>query len=381
MIPRHVALKTKIPVPKVHAYSFSRTSPIGLAFIIMDFIDGQNLMEHGFKDGEKWINNRGATNATRRIYQQLAEVFVELRRQEFPKNGALGFDPRGPSESNPAGVHVCHRPLSIEIVLQDCEGQNPAEKFPVNTTFATASEYIQSLLWLSDNELERSTNPDVDRVSDGGARLLYAVQDFRRFVTEKWFDASKEQGPFVLMHGDLHNHYSNLLWDQDLNLVGVIDWEFSQVVPLQFLTPPVWLDNTTASYSALHPGSLQKEVGFLREALHTVEEARGSPGILSNEWAKMETWCHPLVVSTLFRPNDIYDVYWGFVSWDKFQDNEHRDQVEVGMRAVMAWEKSDTVQAWMKEKRVVQDRYYEEEDAYVYLDEENGESSQRKEAS
>jgi hypothetical protein len=367
-----VALKTKIPVPKIHAYSSSEESPIGMAFIIMDFIDGQNLMEHGFNSGEKWNNGQEPTDAKRRVHHQLAELFLELRKQEFPKIGALGFDSAGPSETNLAGVHVCHRPLSIEILMQEIEGQNPADRFPVNKTFTTAFDYIQSLLWLSDNELDKSTNPDVDRISasDGGARLLYAVQDFRRFVTEKWLDMSNNEGPFVLMHGDLHNHYSNLLWDEDLNLVGVIDWEFSQVVPLQFLTSPVWLENNRAEYLAFRPERLRKEMRYLLDTLRQVEESRGETGILSQGWAKMETWCDPLIVSTLFRPNDVYDVYWGFVSWDKFKGIGHRDQVMEGVLAVMAWEKSETVQAWVKAKRAVQDRYYEEEDAYVYMSEE-----------
>lgn len=222
-----------------------------MALIITDLVDGQNLREHGFKDGEKWDNWKGQTEATKIVYRQLVEVFIELRKQEFPAIGALGFDGYGPSNANPPGVRVCHRPLSIEIAMQECEGQDPTERFPVNKAFATASEYTESLLWLLDNELERSTNPHIYKFEDDGRMLLYAAQDFRRFVTEKSLDESKEKGPFVLIHGDLHNHYSNLIWDQDLNLAGVIDWEWSHVVPLQLFTPPVWLENVTVPSLAL----------------------------------------------------------------------------------------------------------------------------------
>ncbi|KAI3397651.1 hypothetical protein diail_10522 [Diaporthe ilicicola] len=335
-----------------------------MAFIIMDFVNGKNLMELGFKTGSKWDNLWGPTEATKVVYRQLAEVFVELRRQEFPSIGALGFDPRGPSESNPAGVHVCHRPISIEIAMQECEGQNPAEMFPFNKTFKTASEYIGSLLWLLDNEIDRSTNPDIEGRE---GMLLYAVRDFRRFVTQDWFDTSKEEGPFVLMHGDLHHHYSNLLWDQDLNLVGVIDWEWSQVVPVQLLTPPVWLENTTVESLTLWQRNFnEKEVKYLLEGVRNAEAARGEPYTLSMEWRDMERWCHSLVVSALFRPNDTYEVYWDFLSRHIFKKE---DTTEVKVKAVLAWvASSNTAQEWLKEKMILQDKYYDEMETYEFLE-------------
>ncbi|KAL1847096.1 hypothetical protein Daus18300_014066 [Diaporthe australafricana] len=366
---RHVALNTKIPVPKVHAYSFSGQSPIGMAFIIMDFVDGQNLREHGFKQGDKWNNWRGPTEATKLVYQQLAEVLIELRKQEFPAIGALGIDPCGPSKSNLAGVRVCHRPLSIEIAMQESEGQNPSEMFPARKTFSTASEYIQSLLWLLDNELNRCSNPDIDRAADRGKMLLYAARDFRRFVTQKWLDASKENGPFVLMHGVLHNHYSNLLWDEDLKLVGVIDWEWSHVVPVQLFTPPVWLDNATVESVCLFQGLFKDELGYLHQEISNAEAARGEPHTLSIEWEMMQTWSHSLVVSSLFRPNDMYDVYWDFMSQDIFKTDAHQDKSEVQVKAVLAWVAgSETAQAWLKEKAIIQDKYYEQVDKYKLLE-------------
>lgn len=40
------------------------------------------------------------------------------------------------------------------------------------------------------------------------------------------------------------------------------------------------------------------------------------------------------------------------------------------VKAVSAWvASSETVQNWIKGKRIAQDKYYDEEDAYVYLEE------------
>lgn len=44
------------------------------------------------------------------------------------------------------------------------------------------------------------------------------------------------------MHGDLNLHGDNLIWDDDLNLRAVIDWEWSHSVPVQCFIPPAWLN-------------------------------------------------------------------------------------------------------------------------------------------
>jgi hypothetical protein len=49
-------------------------------------------------------------------------------------------------------------------------------------------------------------------------------------------------GPFILMHGDLNQQ--NILVDNDYNITGIIDWEWSTTVPFQlFAMPP----------TAIHP--------------------------------------------------------------------------------------------------------------------------------
>lgn len=105
----------------------------------------------------------------------------------------------------------------------------------------------------------------------------------------------------------IHNHYSNLLWDQDLNLLGVIDssWEWSHVVLLQLLTPPVWLENVTVPSLALYQGDFAREVGYLLEAIRSAEIARCGTSTLSREWDEMQKRCQMLVVSALFSPDDI----------------------------------------------------------------------------
>ena len=46
-------------------------------------------------------------------------------------------------------------------------------------------------------------------------------------------------GPFVLAHTDLR--WSNIIVDEDLNIRGVIDWEWTSTVSRQFFMPPTWI--------------------------------------------------------------------------------------------------------------------------------------------
>lgn len=63
---------------------------------------------------------------------------------------------------------------------------------------------------------------------------------FREFSVS-WLKPELDQGPFVLTHGDFDGR--NILIDESYNIIGVLDWEWSHTVPLQFFAPPLWFRN------------------------------------------------------------------------------------------------------------------------------------------
>ncbi|KAJ4309519.1 hypothetical protein N0V84_011454 [Fusarium piperis] len=199
-----------------------------MAFIIMDYVEGKNLKELGFvNDYDIWCSGTSRpTKARERMYEKLSQVYIQLRRLEFPEIGALGL-PRGDDDRT----------------IRQGEGLMPTSKFPEHATFKTAKEYVDALLWLGDNLLDKGKNSMIDI---RGERVLYASHYFRRFVMESWLDPALDRGPFVLVHGDLG--IQNLLWDDNLNLVAVLDWEWSSVMPLQFLVPPPWLNGQSMDF-------------------------------------------------------------------------------------------------------------------------------------
>ncbi|KAK4158479.1 hypothetical protein C8A00DRAFT_39198 [Chaetomidium leptoderma] len=269
---RYVSSKTTIPIPKVHAYAFSDTGPNGLPFIIMDYVDGQSLKDLGFSD-----------------------VYVQLRQLEFPQIGALGLPSRDtPALScSPEEIRVCNRPLSMDMVLQEIDGLEPGEVFPPKGTFPTAQDFVDGLLWMAGNMLEKEPDQKMDENEPGS--ILYAAHHFKRFIQDEWLDRSANEGPFVLadgfwlVHGDMDVVMSNLLFDKDYNLVGVIDWEWSRVVPAQLMVPPIWLIASTLDFVLLIQSSYNQQIRYLRAAVEEREKALGLPPLLSVEWAPLET--------------------------------------------------------------------------------------------
>ncbi|KAK7422936.1 hypothetical protein QQZ08_009294 [Neonectria magnoliae] len=167
---RYVTAKTTIPVPRVHAYSFTEGSPTQTTFIIIiDYIQGQTLKDLSFKKGKRWRNYTRPTKATSKLHQQLANVYIQLRQLEFPKIGALGLpivDGKPSYACNPDDIYVCHRPMSIEIIMQGLEGMNPSARIKPRTTFSIARGFMDALFWLAKNELDKS--PDIGLNTHGG---------------------------------------------------------------------------------------------------------------------------------------------------------------------------------------------------------------------
>lgn len=49
----------------------------------------------------------------------------------------------------------------------------------------------------------------------------------------------------------MENVISPLLFDKDYNPAGIVDWEWSRVVPVQFMVPPVWLSGSHLDFVLL----------------------------------------------------------------------------------------------------------------------------------
>ncbi|KAK4141480.1 uncharacterized protein C8A04DRAFT_39090 [Dichotomopilus funicola] len=315
----------------------------------MDFVDGHNLKDLGFKPGsDTWgslIFAEPQTPAAKHLHQQLADVYVQLRQLEFPHIGALGLPSRDASALTcaPEQINVCHRPLSIDMALQELDGLEASNIFPPSKTVSTANEFVDGLLRLAQNKLDKEADQGMDE--DEPASILYAAHHFRRFVQDEWVDQSVNQGPFVLVHGDMENVISNLLFDQDYNLVGILDF----VLLIQ--------DN------------YNKQVGYLRAAVQEIEEASRLPPSLSTEWEPLVGWCHGAIAIGLNYPEHAYLVYWDPIfrklvpklrrSTEEQRDQQHEREVVPRVREFI--EASNERRAFLEKKIQEQLQYFEAE--------------------
>lgn len=119
-------------------------------------------------------------------------------------------------------------------------GTLPRSKLPpLDTTFKTASSYIEALAQLNILHLLYQRN-DAVQSADDCRRKFVARQLFYMLARDKKLSSSSENGPFKLWCDDFRP--ANVLLNEDMHIAGVVDWEFTYAAPMEFsYAPPWWL--------------------------------------------------------------------------------------------------------------------------------------------
>ncbi|KAF4637068.1 hypothetical protein G7Y89_g1007 [Cudoniella acicularis] len=310
---RCVVDRTKIPIPQIYGYSFKSDNPIGLAFLIIDFVEGITLQD---------VNIRSLAEEQRNhLYLQLADILIQLRRLEFPHIGALLPDPRVESGWT---SKVPRRPLSIESNGQEVEGIRAFEICDNEKVYTSAKDYIRSLIRLAFHQFEEGQN-SVENEYDACV-VLYNLYQFQDLV-EKWVDQDLDSGPFVLIHGDLRP--PNIMLNEKLDIVAVIDWEWSRIVPLQLFIPPTWFTWQEVGGVCSPLGYLDyvQELDAVRAMLAARERQYDGRLLLSKEWSKIHRKGGVLIAAALNNPALIDTVYSGYL------DLLYHHSSHIGVRA------------------------------------------------
>ncbi|KAK4142984.1 kinase-like domain-containing protein [Dichotomopilus funicola] len=252
---RLLAAKATIPIPKVHFAALGDGPAPFPSFLILEYIDGQKLDYKQFRG-------------------------LALRRLEFPAIGRLVKD----GETTKVGKGI----FTTDINIQHLENSAPFDVIqshsgPGNPPLYSANEYAELLLDLAHNGFLKSRSAIETEAQ--AEEFLYHLHVFREHA-HGWLDRSLDQGPFVLIHGDLE--IFNLVLDDDMNVVSVLDWEWSRVVPVQLVYPPLWLN--TMHFKTLCLGSQYYEYiqvfdEFLA-ILRTQEKEKFGNELLADEWTE-----------------------------------------------------------------------------------------------
>ncbi len=194
---RTVRERTSIPAPQVFAFDVSPSNEVGCPYMIMEALPGRTL------GGS--IAAQVPSEHLPKVASQLAEVVYQLYGLAFDRAGRLwrGKDGDGPLEVIPVDAKPCPR---------------------------------TSLGWFyrqrqRDNRRAMKNHPDDPEWRAACWVLKTAVA---HIIIE-----ARARGPFPLCHPDIHA--GNLLFDDDYNLTGVVDWAQAQTVPLERLvvTPEI----------------------------------------------------------------------------------------------------------------------------------------------
>lgn len=189
--------RTSIPVPQVFAYELSSSNPVGYPYILMECLEGREL--------EGAIASAVPPEFLPKVAKQMAEILFQLHQLTFDRLGRLwcGADGKGP----------------LEIVALDSESP-PSPKSSPQTSLEWFYKDRQR-----DNREALGDHPD-DPEWRTACWVLKAAAP--HFIIE-----DRVHGPFPLCHIDLHR--GNLLFDDDYNITGVIDWSNAQTVPMERL--------------------------------------------------------------------------------------------------------------------------------------------------
>ncbi|KAM0421404.1 hypothetical protein ACHAPT_010758 [Fusarium lateritium] len=302
-----VAEKTDIPLPKIIAYELGDdTDPLS-SFMILEYIDGQPILPHQL----------GALTQDQRthFYTSLADVYIQLRRLTFPAIGSI--------TRQRSGFAVRRALTTIDLNRQELEGFQPSAIQAAHNTngiLSSANEYTAMLLRLAGNAFNNSRS--IISNQEQGEDALYHQHLFRRFATEEWLDRGADAGPFVLVHGDLQPF--NVLVDQRMEIVSVLDWEWSRVVPCQYFLPPLWLtnlDTTVLAWKFAYDRYLEKFEEFLA-IVESRERERYGDELLSTEWSKAKRDGGFLVANALENCTDMDWFANRFIGWRLYGGKE-----------------------------------------------------------
>ncbi|KFY84001.1 hypothetical protein V500_09705 [Pseudogymnoascus sp. VKM F-4518 (FW-2643)] len=239
---RYIQAHTSIPVPFILHWGTKEQSPCGLGpFIIMEYVDhdcdiSDALNTPGIPYEERPILDPAiGEEKLRKLYGQISDVLLQLSTLSLSRIGSLIQDDEEDTWS------VAGRPLTSNMNEIVQLGTLPRSKLPdKSATFETSSSYLTTLANLHLRHLTHQRNDAIDSASD--CRHKYIARYLFRKLSLKGGLSHPEHnsGPFKLWCDD--QRPANMLVNSNLELVAVIDWEFTYSAPLEFShAPPWWL--------------------------------------------------------------------------------------------------------------------------------------------
>ncbi|KAI0311161.1 kinase-like domain-containing protein [Amylostereum chailletii] len=224
---RHVKHETNVPVAQVYAYDNNVSNPVGTAYMLQELVPGEVLARVWF---EMAPDQRAAAAAS------WARCIGTLASLPFSSFGSLAMKQLdivvGPQ------VHPSES-LSRDFPLPD------AGPWPVDQPYAfMLSMATREKLWLESPDGKRlfeTLRSEMFVAEDRSKTLPAFTELFNRLIelihrAHAVYPLPPHLYRPALMHGDLHMNNIIVSAENHATISGVVDWEFSRVVPLWVLS-------------------------------------------------------------------------------------------------------------------------------------------------
>lgn len=187
--------RTSIPVPQVFEFEMSTDQPFGYPYVFMEYLGGRTLDDGLAVSIPLQYHTKAA--------KQLANVFVELQNLSFNRIGRLWCGDTADQSVEIIAMAWHYSPGPLETSLEYFYNQRQGENREIMAMHPNDPDWLTAC-WVLKTAL---------------AQII--IED-------------RVRGPFPLCHLDLH--FGNLLFDNEYNLTGVIDWSNAQAAPIEQLS-------------------------------------------------------------------------------------------------------------------------------------------------
>lgn len=192
---KFVRNRTTVPVPEVFDYETTPNNPFAYPYMLMECMPGRTC--------DDILAMAVPAEHIGKVAKQLANVFFELQNLTFDRIGRVMMKPSSDNE--------------FELIPPESDGTQGPPPY-------TSLEYF--------HEERRAENAKILALHPNDADWATAAWILKIAIDHMVLD-DRVHGPFPLAHLDLH--YGNLLFDEEFNLTGVLDWSHAQTAPLERL--------------------------------------------------------------------------------------------------------------------------------------------------
>jgi aminoglycoside phosphotransferase (APT) family kinase protein len=195
-----------IPVPEIYGYDLDKTNAVGAPYILMSALPGRIVVQLPLVE----------KNFRAHVYRQVASIMIQLSR--LPRWSRIGF------------IRQSETTFSISNMLIPVANQTPQSSITSTRSFFN----LRAQCFLD------------RRLAEGNVDKITIAWLYRKAI--KHFLNQETNDQFFLCHADFSN--CNILYDDNYNITGVIDWTWAQAVPWELFAilphefstrfPPEW---------------------------------------------------------------------------------------------------------------------------------------------